>query len=413
MKIFIVFGDQLFPLDYYSKFSNCHFLMIESRDLCTHYKYHKNRLIFFMAAMRHKRDEFRLANFKITHLELNQFDSNISYQQRLLDFCLKNKVTEIHCFEKEDKFFKTNLNTFSQANGIKINFYQSPLFLNSHREFKDYLSRYKKPFMKHFYEDSRKRFKLLVDKNNKPVGGKWSFDEDNRSKLKAGVVVPKMPQLTNDPITTEVIQIIESNFSDHPGENLTLQPNSFFFPVKRADALLWLQEFLKIRLQNFGLYEDAISSQHDFIFHSLLSPLMNVGLLTPKEVINTTLAYAQKNQPPLNSLEGFIRQIVGWREFVRGIYHNFSEVQEERNFFKHQRKLKPCWYDGNTGIEPLDNSIKKIIKYSYAHHIERLMIISNLMLLCEVDPKEVHRWFNEMFIDSMDYGTQCLRDGAI
>jgi deoxyribodipyrimidine photolyase-related protein len=222
-----------------------------------------------------------------------------------------------------------------------------------------------------------------------------------------------------DKITLEVISLVKKEFSNHPGELLP-DGSNFIFPVTRDEALLWLEQFLTKRFEDFGTFEDAISSNHDFLFHSLLSPLLNFGLLTPQEVIEKSLAFAKTNNTPINSLEGLIRQIVGWREFIRGIYHEFSDIQDESNFFNHKRKLNSSWYDATTGIDPVDNAIKKVSGYAYLHHIERLMIMSNVMLLCEVDPREVHRWFNEMFVDSMDwvmgpniYGMGQFSDGGI
>ena len=393
--------------------------MIESHSICEHYKYHKMRLAFIMSASRHKYEELRSSGFKINRILLNDQDRSKSYIDRLADYCKKNNVRKIHAYEKEDKFFSSALMKFSKDHNIELILYRSPAFLNGHAEFKSYLEKYKKPFMKVFYEQSRKRFKVLVDKNLNPTGGKWSFDEDNRKKLKKGTAVPTIKFFPIDSITKEVISVVNKEFPDHPGE-LKENGENFIFPVTRDDALLWLNDFFSNRFNNFGEFEDAIESNHDFLFHSLLSPLINLGLLTPDEVIQKSLVYAKENDVPLNSLEGLIRQIMGWREFIRGIYHNFSEIQEERNFFNHKRKLTSAWYDGTTGLVPVDNAIKKVQQFGYLHHIERLMVMSNVMLLCEVDPKEVHRWFNEMFVDSMDwvmgpnvYGMGQFSDGGI
>ncbi|MEM9483465.1 MAG: FAD-binding domain-containing protein, partial [Cyanobacteria bacterium P01_F01_bin.116] len=195
---------------------------------------------------------------------------------------------------------------------------------------------------------------------------------------------------------------------------------SFWLPTTREQSLAWLEQFLEQRFQNFGAYEDAITSRSDIVYHSVLSPMLNMGLVTPTEVIERATAFAEENDIPLNSLEGFVRQIIGWREFIRGIYQNYSERQDTENFFEHHRKLKPCWYDASTGIPPLDDAIQKAVRLGYSHHIERLMIIGNIMLMCAVDPREVHRWFMEMYVDSSDwvmgpnvYGMGQFSDGGI
>jgi deoxyribodipyrimidine photolyase-related protein len=418
-ELFVVFGDHLFPVNFFEPFKSKKFLMIESYSTCEHFKYHKLRLAFILSASRHKFLELQKSGFKIDYIHLEDQDKSKSYTDRLKHYCLINKISKIHAFEKEDKFFKKTLDQFAVNNSIEIVFYKSPAFLNDHDSFKLYLKKFKKPFMKNFYEASRKKFNILVDKNLNPIGGKWSFDDENRSKLKKTTIVPKIEFKKVDSITLKAISLINEKFSTHPGE---LSPDglNFIYPVTRIDALLWLEDFLIKRLSDFGEFEDAISSQYDFLFHSLLSPLLNFGLLTPKEVIEKSLEYAKVNKTPINSLEGLIRQIIGWREFIRGIYHEYSDIQDERNFFNHKRKLNTSWYEASTGITPVDVAIKKVTKFAYLHHIERLMIISNVMLLCEVDPREVHRWFNEMFVDSLDwvmgpnvYGMGQFSDGGI
>lgn len=217
------------------------------------------------------------------------------------------------------------------------------------------------------------------------------FDHENRKPLPKEIEIPEIRLPKKTDITKEVIDLVNKEFSSHPGNS-----KDFFLPVTREDSLEWLDEFFKHRFDNFGPYEDAISSNHTFLFHSVLSPLINIGLLTPKEVINKAI----KKDVKLSSLEGFIRQIIGWREFIRGLY-NFEEFN--KNFFNHKRKIPKSFYDGTTGITPLDITIKKALKYGYLHHIERLMIVSNFMLLCEFDPDDVYKWFMELFVDSSDW----------
>lgn len=173
-------------------------------------------------------------------------------------------------------------------------------------------------------------------------------------------------------------------------------------------------------MHHFGDYEDAIVQDEEILFHSCLSPLLNIGLLTPRQVIDETIKFNKKHKVPLNSLEGFIRQLIGWREFIRGIYHTVGEKQRKRNFFKHNRKLSTPFYQGTTGVTPIDVAIKKVLKNGYVHHIERLMVLGNFFLLCGISPNEVYRWFMELFIDSYDwvmvpnvYGMSQYSDGGM
>lgn len=401
-EIFLVFGDNLFPLHFFDKFKNVPFLMIEGPDLQKHFNYHKLRLAFLQSASRHKFFELKAHGFHVERINLKDSALTMSYTERLKYFCQKHQVKIIHSYGKEDKFFHNDLIKTLKEINVDYKTYRTPLFINSPVIFSDYIGQHKKPFMKTFYESSRKKYNILVDQNQKPIGGKWSFDEDNRRKLDKKIDVPslKFPQI--DQVTLEVIKEINDLYPDHPG-TLSNDGSNFIFPVTREQALEWFEQFLEYRFFHFGEFEDALSSDHDFNFHSVLSPLLNVGLITPEEVINKALSFAKINKTPLNSLEGFIRQILGWREFIRGIHLQFSELQESKNFFNHQRKLNSCWYQGDSGILPLDLAISKVNRLGYLHHIERLMVVSNLMLLCEIHPREVHRWFNEMFVDSMDW----------
>ncbi len=298
---------------------------------------------------------------------------------------------------------------------IRQTLLHSPMFLTSREQFSAYLKRSKKPFMKTFYEQRRRELKILMNADGTPIGGKFSFDEDNRESLPDDVAVPKLPKITQGDHARNVGALATELFPGHPGE-----AKDFWLPVSYKDSIAWLDEFLEKRFKDFGVYEDAITSRDLALFHSVLSPMMNLGLLTPEEIVKRTLLFAQKKKIPMNSLEGFIRQVIGWREFVRGIYQNFSERQDHENFFKHTRKLTDSWYHGTTGLPPLDDAIKKTAKYGWAHHIERLMMISCVMLLSQIDPREVHRWFMEMYVDSSDwvmgpnvYGMGQFSDGGI
>ena len=193
-----------------------------------------------------------------------------------------------------------------------------------------------------------------------------------------------------------------------------------FIPNDYQQSIEWLNDFLDQRFHDFGVYEDAIVDSEHFLNHSVLTPMLNVGLLTPLQIIDSALEYAAQNDIPLNSLEGFIRQIIGWREFIRGIYVAKGTEERNRNFFQHKRKIPPSFYDGTTGIIPIDTTIRKLLKTGYAHHIERLMILGNFMLLCEFDPDEIYRWFMELFIDAYDwvmvpnvYGMSQFADGGL
>lgn len=416
MKAVLILGNQLFEPEKYLKTvdSNTIIYMREDHELCTHFKYHKHKIIFFLAAMRRYAQELKKAGFTVHYENLDE-KAKQTFDESFANFLKTRKIKELSFFEIEDKFFETRILALCKNKSIEVNVMTSPMFLTSRQQFKDYLGKSKKPFMKSFYEGQRKRLKIMLDTDGRPLGGQWSFDEDNRKALPKTYSERKVLKYKADAIDNEVIAIVEKHFSDHPG-----QSENIWLPTTRTEALDWLKQFLHERFEDFGPYEDALSENYDFINHSVLTPFLNTGLLTPDEIIKEALKTGKAKKIPLNSLEGFIRQIVGWREFVRGIYQNYSEVQDTKNYWNHQRKLNETWYKANTGIPPLDHVIRKTNRLGYAHHIERLMVVGSLMLLLEVHPTEAHRWFMEMFIDSSDwvmgpnvYGMAIFSDGGI
>ncbi len=338
-----------------------------------------------------------------------------TYFEKLKIIINSKKIKEITSFEVEDKFFEKKLNFFFIKLKIKWNIVQSPMFLNSRDEFKNYLSKSKKPFMSTFYKEVRRKSGILMGIDGKPIGGKWSFDEDNRNKLPKDISIPKFPKVTETNHTKKLKPIIEKLFKNHPGNT-----NNFWFATNYNDVIKLLNFFIKKKSNLFGDYEDAVNQKDTILFHSALSPYINLGIITPEIVIQKVLEFHKKYKIRLNSLEGYIRQLIGWREFMRGIYQNYSDKMETSNFFKQNRKMKKTWYEGTTGLPPLDYAIQNAVHYGWSHHIERLMILSNIMNLCEIKPTIIYKWFMEMFVDSSDwvmvpnvYGMGLFSDGGI
>jgi deoxyribodipyrimidine photolyase-related protein len=423
-SLLLVLGDQLFDpttaLAAIRKEESIQFaFMAESDELCTHFRYHKKKLVFFLSAMRAHAHALKEAGIPV-HYEALTIESKAGkegdFLQRLLAVLKKRGLSRIVSFEVEDHFFAKALTDFCTTHSFEWVQYPSPMFLTSREQFANYIKSQKKPFMKTFYERQRKRLSILVDSNGEPTGGAWSFDSENRKRLPEGIKAPPVPTFQPSSLSQPgVIELINDRFKNHPGDTEHL-----WCPHTREDALRWLQSFLDQRLHDFGDYEDAFSKEQSFLFHSVLTPFLNTGLLTPQEVVEKALTHAKKHKTPLNSLEGFIRQVIGWREFIRGIYHQYDERQSTSNFWRHERKLKNAWYSGETGIPPLDETIRKANQLGYVHHIERLMVLSNLMLLSEVHPHDAHRWFMEMVIDSADwvmgpnvYGMGLFSDGGV
>jgi deoxyribodipyrimidine photolyase-related protein len=385
MKLALILGDCLFS-DHKTlePDKDTIFFMSEDVGLCTHFKYHKHKIIFFLSAMR----EHALQIKKKYKLHYEHLD-NTSYDSKLLKAVKRYKIKEIVTYDISDKFFEKKIKGICKKNKIGLKIVPSPKFLTTKEEFKKYLGN-RKPRMQHFYQWQRKRLKILME-GDKPKGGKWSFDQENRRHLPKNIKIPSVKKTTPSTITKKVIIMVDKKFKDHPGDS-----KDFYLPTTRKGALSMMDQFFKQRYKEFGPYEDAISKNHDFIFHSLLTPFLNCGLLTPKEVLTKSL----NTKAPIESKEGFIRQIIGWREFIKGMY---DTQKLDQNFFKHKRKMTKAWYLGELGIPPVDDAIKKANRLAYCHHIERLMILSNFMLLCQINPKQVYAWFMELFIDSADW----------
>ena len=404
----LVLGNQLFhpPTELNTAIP---IVMVEHRDLCAHFKYHKHKIVMILSAMRHYKNHLERLGYTVFYHHLN--DSNATHYFNALETMISN-ITEITHYEIEDHFFSQTLTEWCNQNHISMNCKSSPLFITSQDEFSTYLSKTKKPFMKTFYEQQRKKLDVLME-NGKPKGGQWSFDEENRKKTPKKIEFPNIPTGTQSTHLENVKSLVKTKFNNHIGEM-----KNIWFPTKRSEVFNWCDNFITVRFNKFGDYEDAIDPRSDFLFHSVLSPFINAGLITPTELLEKIKKV--ENKIPINSYEGFVRQVIGWREFMRGIYQNYDQRLDNTNFFNHKRKMKKSWYDGSTGLDPLDHAINNAKNFGWSHHIERLMILANIMNLCEINPKQVYKWFMEMFVDSSDwvmapnvYGMGLFSDGGI
>ena len=397
-NVFVVLGNQLFEPNLLKKLGCKNVFMAEDFQLCQYEKHHKLKLYLFLTAMREYRDELESAGITVHYSQLDERDNNESYTDHLIHFVTSNNINELNFFEVEDKPFEKKLFDGLQKFNIKTKVHYSPNFLFSREEFHS-LTKDNKVFrMANFYQKGRKKFDILMDENQKPIGGKWSFDQENRKKIPAKTPIPEMPKFNLSQYHESICSLINEHFDKHPG-----YLKNPWFPVTRKDAEDQFSDFIRNRMGNFGIYEDAMLEGQNFLFHSCISASMNIGLLSPQKVIQTLLDSAEEYQIPINSLEGFIRQVLGWREFIRGIYQVKGDYQQNHNYWSHSGKLTDSWYEATTGILPLDDSIQTALRDGYNHHIPRLMVISNLMNLCEIDPKEIYRWFMEMYIDSSEW----------
>ena len=331
---------------------------------------------------------------------------------------LKRKgITHINYIDPTDNWLQKRLDNGFRESGITATQYKSPLFLNSKEDLATFFKSDKKKYHQTtFYTEQRKKRNILIDADGKPTGGKWTFDTENRKKYPAKKTPPSIQFPDVDDYYKEATQYVSKHFSNHLG---SLTEHSLY-PTNFETTKRWLHQFFEQRFMEFGVYEDAIVAENSILNHSVLTPMLNVGLITPKEIIEACLLYAEENNVPINSTEGFVRQIIGWREFIRGIYESRGSEERTTNFWKFKKKIPASFYDGTTGILPIDQTIKKVLQTGYCNHIERLMVLGNFMMLCEFDPDEVYKWFMELFIDSYDwvmvpnvYGMSQFADGGL
>lgn len=362
-------------------------IFYEAAEYFTKYNYNQKKLLLHRASMKYF--ENRLAK-KLKSTELKYFEYHNSFREIL------TPLKKLTIFDPLNKDLKKMIMDLASEKKIELEILESPNFLTTAAENKSYFEE-NKFFQHHYYKMQRKRLDILVDSKQQPEGGKWSFDQKNRKKFPKDIEIPELIQFNNS-FLKEAKTYIKDNFAANPG-NL----ENFFYPLTHSEAEKMLQDFIENRFENFGSYQDAFEKDIVVGFHSLISSSLNIGLLNPKSVVEKILAAYYEKKIPLASAEAFIRQIIGWREYLRAVYDLKFEELKSSNFFNHQRSFPEKFYQAESGIEPLDDSIKKAVNYSYTHHIERLMVLGNFFLLTELNSKEVFNWFMEMFIDGYEW----------
>ncbi len=376
------------------------------------YNFHKQKLVLHRASMKSYAAQLQKKKVKVSYAEAVDAFADV---RLLIAELAKQEVTEIHYADTVDNWLEKRIQTTAAKHAIKLIRYPSPNFLNQPEDVQEYFDKRKKYFQTDFYTWQRKQRKILLEPNGQPLGGKWTFDTENRSRFPRHQTLPNISIPPDNNFVKEAKAYIDQHFSTNYGEM-----TNFIYPVDHITAEQWLDEFLQNRFARFGIYEDAMVANEHFLYHSVLTPMLNIGLLQPGQIIDKAIAAAVVHEVPLNSLEGFIRQVMGWREFVRLVYIREGSKQRRTNYWGFTRKIPASFWSGTTGILPVDTVIKKVLKTGYSHHIERLMVLGNFMLLCEFDPDEVYRWFMELYADSYDwvmvpnvYGMTQFADGGL
>ena len=391
-------------------------LIYEPCDTFYQIKHHKHKLVILISALRHWKQKLESDFNNIIHIKITK-DRNIDLMHELEALHKKLKFNLLHVTQPSDHGILTQLMFFGSKHDVELKIHPDTKFIDSIEGFSEWSADKKSLVQEYYYRWLRKKYSLLME-DNKPLGGKWNFDKDNQKSISKLKELPK-PRLKikSDELTISTMVDIENCF---PGSAGNLE--SFNWAVTHSDARKQLKSFLRNYFKSFGDFQDAIDKENTTLFHSLLSPYINSGLLDPMECIVDAISYFKKTEHeiPINALEGFVRQILGWREFIRGVYWENMPQYKEMNFWSHDKSLNKNWYLGETGIPLLDDAIKESAATGYTHHINRLMIISNLMNLSNIRPTEIYRWFMEMYVDSADwvmvpnvFGMGTYADGGI
>jgi len=384
-------------------------VVVEDPLFFTQYNFHSHKLVLHRASMTEFIQHCEKLGKQIHRLEANK----ITCSSEVGAFLKSKKISKAFAVEPTDFWLKRRVNDGCLGVKIELEWMADPSFLTPDEVMRQWADQRKHYHFTDFYMQQRKRLGILLDDKGKPVGGKWTYDTENRKRLPKGHQIPPLKTPNACPSVEEAKRYVAKNFPDAFG-----CVDDFCYPVTHDQAATWLEAFVNERLASFGDYEDAISQKETFVFHSVLTPMLNIGLVTPKQII--TQVIAKREQVALNSLEGFLRQVMGWREFIRLVYIHAGSRQRTTNAWNLKQSLPASFYTGTTGIVPFDQSIKRTLEFAYCHHIERLMVLGNFMLLCDIHPNQVYLWFMELFIDAYDwvmvpnvYGMSQHADGGL
>lgn len=402
----LIFPHQLFEDTGYLEKDQPVFL-VEEWLFFRQYAFHKQKIALHRASMKFYESFLKEAGFTVEYIEST---SELSDIRKLIPDIEKKGYGRIRIIDVCDHWLEKRIT----GTKLELEIIESPLFINTRDDLKAYFQHKKSYHQTDFYKQQRISRNILM-KNGKPLGGKWTYDDENRKKYPKNKMAPAVQFPESNTYYEEAAKYTETYYSGNYGSLAGYQ----IYPVTFEQAEEWLVRFLETCFAEFGTYEDSMVEKEHFLHHSVLSPLLNIGLLTPGYVLDEAIAFAEAHDIAVNSLEGFVRQILGWREFIRGVYLYEGTYQRRKNYWNHHEKLPESFYTATTGIRPLDTALSKILKTGYAHHIERLMLFANFMNLAKIDPDEMYQWFMEMFIDSYDwvmvpnvYGMSTFSDGG-
>lgn len=393
-------GDQLSPSLAGLRDCDIHhdrILMAEVKSEVTYVKHHKKKIVLLFSAMRHFAAQLQDDGYQLIYRRYDDAENAGSLFAEVQQACQRHAIDKVVVTYPGEYRVLQDMLIWQQKLGIEVEIRQDERFLSSLGSFAAWAQGRKQLRMEYFYREMRKSLNFLMD-NGQPSGGQWNFDSANRQRLPDNISVPDPTVFKPDAITVEVLALVETHFGEHFGSL-----DNFGFAVTREQALLVLQEFISARLENFGDYQDAMALGQPWLFHSHISFYLNCGLLLPREVLEAAEQAYRSGKAPLNAVEGFIRQILGWREYVRGLYWLKMPDMKQQNYLQASRKLPDFYWHGKTKMNCLSQCVQETSNNAYAHHIQRLMVLGNFALLAGIHPDEVNEWFLIVYADAYEW----------
>lgn len=399
-NLIVVLGDQLTPT--LSSLAagdpaRDRVLMAELQDEATYVRHHKKKIAFLFSAMRHFAVELRAAGWSVDYVKLEATDNQGSFSGQVAHALAEHRPQRIVVTEAGEWRVAQMLAGWHAQFSIPVDVLADARFVCAPLAFRRWAAGRKQLRMEYFYRDMRRQTGLLMD-GDKPVGGRWNFDAENRKAADPDLFMPRLALRPADAITEEVLALVGARFAGHFGD---LAP--FGFAVTRADAEAVFAAFVDVALPHFGDYQDAMLTGEPFLYHAVIALYMNCGLLDPLHVCRRVEAAFHAGKAPLNAAEGFIRQIIGWREYVRGIYWLKMPGYERSNFFGHTRGLPDFYWTAQTDMTCVREAVTQTRQHAYAHHIQRLMVTGNFALLAGIDPHALHEWYLSVYADAYEW----------
>jgi deoxyribodipyrimidine photolyase-related protein len=417
-KLRLILGDQLnLQHPWFSDGENAVYTLMEVRSETDYVLHHVQKIVAFFAAMRAYASELQKQGFKVQYLKIDDEDNLQSIPKNLEILAKKHQCSTVELQLPDEYRMHEMLEKWAQSTNLDVQWHDTHHFLSSRTDLKEHFKGKKTYIMESFYRKMRVKYNLLMQPNGQPVGDKWNFDHSNRKNFGPKAEMPPIKFFSRN--VEDILQSINDAGVKHFGN---INPQQFIWPVTRSESLEMLEWFAENALPQFGTFQDAMHTNNWSLYHSRLSFAMNAKILSPIEVVERCISEWKSRQDEIDiaQIEGFVRQIIGWREYMRGVYWAHMPEYAELNFFQHQKKLPAWFWTGKTKMNCLKHAIGQSLDHAYAHHIQRLMVTGNFALLAGIDPDEVDQWYLGIYIDALEWveitntrGMSQFADGGI